>query len=213
MAVPKGSPELTTARREEIIAACETLYRTMSFKDITIRDIGNMTSFGRTSIYTYFQTKEEIFLAILQREYEAWIAELDALAQRQGECCRRDVACGLAKTLERRDLLLKIMSMNHFDMEQNSREENLVEFKIAYGNSMRAVIRCLDRFCPEMTAAEQQDFLYAFFPFMYGIYPYTAVTDKQKRAMERAGVKYVYQSVYEITRTFLNRILGVTAEQ
>ena len=48
----------------------------MGFKDITIRDIGARTSFTRTSIYNYFQTKEEIFLALLQREYEAWIEDV-----------------------------------------------------------------------------------------------------------------------------------------
>ena len=72
--MPKGSPELTQARREKIINAYEKLYRTMSFKEITIKEIGNVTSFTRTSIYNYFQTKEEIFLALLKREYELWIA-------------------------------------------------------------------------------------------------------------------------------------------
>lgn len=80
--MPKGSPELKNARREEIINACEELYKTMSFKEITIKEIGNATSFTRTSIYNYFQTKEEIFLALLKREYELWIVDLkDMLAQ------------------------------------------------------------------------------------------------------------------------------------
>ena len=35
--MPKGSPELTEARREEIVNACEKLYQTMSFKEITRR--------------------------------------------------------------------------------------------------------------------------------------------------------------------------------
>lgn len=70
--MPKGSKELTVSRKEEIITACEELYKTMSFKEITIKEIGNATSFTRTSIYNYFQTKEEIFLALLQREYERW---------------------------------------------------------------------------------------------------------------------------------------------
>lgn len=65
--MPKGSVELTNARKEEIVNACAALYETMGFKDITIRDIGAKTSFTRTSIYNYFQTKEEIFLALLQR--------------------------------------------------------------------------------------------------------------------------------------------------
>ena len=78
--MPKGSEELTHARKEEIIDACAALYETMGFRDITIRDIGAKTSFTRTSIYNYFQTKEEIFLALLQREHEAWIADLEELA-------------------------------------------------------------------------------------------------------------------------------------
>ena len=70
--MPKGSKELTVSRKEEIITACEELYKTMSFKEITIKEIGNATSFTRASIYNYFQTKEEFFLALLQREYERW---------------------------------------------------------------------------------------------------------------------------------------------
>ena len=33
--MPKGSEELTAARKEEIIAACAKLYKSMSFKEIT----------------------------------------------------------------------------------------------------------------------------------------------------------------------------------
>lgn len=77
--MPKGSIELMNARKEEIINACETLYKTMSFKEITMREIANATSFTRTAIYNYFQTKEEIFLSLLAREYERWADELDAI--------------------------------------------------------------------------------------------------------------------------------------
>ena len=66
--MPNGSRGLAEARREEIIAACEKLYKTVSFKNITLKDIGKATTFTRTSSYNYFQTKEEIFLALLQKE-------------------------------------------------------------------------------------------------------------------------------------------------
>ena len=46
----KGTPELIAQRREEIINACEQLYQTMNFKDITLKEIGAVTSFTRTSI-------------------------------------------------------------------------------------------------------------------------------------------------------------------
>ena len=44
--MPKGSPELTRARREEIINACEKLYEVMSFKEVTIKEISKYTSSG-----------------------------------------------------------------------------------------------------------------------------------------------------------------------
>ena len=81
----KGTPELIAQRREEIVNACEALYQTMSFKDITLKEIGSVTSFSRPTIYNYFQTKEEIFLALYEREYDRWNTALEAIL-RENEC-------------------------------------------------------------------------------------------------------------------------------
>ena len=206
--MPKGSPELTETRREEIVDACEKLYQTMSFKEITIKEIGNVTSFTRTSIYNYFQTKEEIFLALLKREYELWIADLSRIMAENVTLTKDGFADKLAHSLEKRAQLLKIMSMNHYDMETGSRPEQLVEFKVAYGNSLKTVMHCLEQYFPKMPIAEKQRFLYTFFPFMFGIYPYTFVTEKQRTAMEEAGVNYVFMSIYEITYNCARILLG-----
>ena len=207
--MPKGSEELTAARKEEIIAACAKLYKSMSFKEITIKEIGNATSFTRTSIYNYFQTKEEIFLALLQREYELWVERLQQIQAEHETMTGAEFADALARSLEERGVLLKIMAMNHYDMEENSRMERLVEFKVVYGHSLTAVRNCLDKFFPDMTVREKQDFIFSFFPFMFGIYPYTAVTEKQREAMKLAKVDYVYMSIYEITCAEIKKLLGV----
>jgi AcrR family transcriptional regulator len=74
-------------RREEIVTACEKLYQTMSFREITLKEISEATSFSRPSIYNYFATKEEIFLALFEREYDRWNAALEAVL-REGESVR-----------------------------------------------------------------------------------------------------------------------------
>ena len=205
--MPKGSPELTNARKEEIINACEELYKSKSFKEISLKDIGNATSFTRTSIYNYFQTKEEIFLALLQREYELWIVDLNKIIEENAKLSKDEFADKLAISLEKREQLLKIMSMNHYDMESSSRPEQLAEFKVAYGESLHTVMRCLEKYFPYMSVSEKQDFIYSFFPFMFGIYPYTVVNDKQRSAMEKAGVNYVFMTIYEITYNCAKRLL------
>ena len=205
--MPKGSPELANARKEEIIAACETLYQTMGFKEITMKEIADYTSFSRPSIYNYFETKEEIFLALLQKEYERWIADLEAVISSRNAMTRDEIAGALARTLERREQLLKLMSMNHYDMEANSRMERLTEFKKAYGRSLQAVDGLLRTFAPDLSAQDREEFLYAFFPFIYGIYPYAVVTDKQREAMDRAETGYVYHSIYELAFRCAKKLL------
>ena len=206
--MPKGSAQLTNARREEILAACKKLYETMSFKEITLKEIGEQTSFTRTSIYNYFETKEEIFLALFQREYELFADELDALCAREGPLSPDGLAAELARALERRPLMLKLLSMNLYDMEANSRMERLVEFKAAYGRSKDSLNRCLKRFVPGLGEEGRQTFLYAFLPFVYGLYPYTVVTDKQKEAMKEAGISYVYMSTGDMACAFIRTMLG-----
>lgn len=205
--MPKGSPELTNARREEIINACEALYQTMGFKDVTIKEIARYTSFSRPSIYNYFETKEEIFLAILQKEYLLWAADLDKTMAEHKAMSRDEIARTLARTLCDRELILKIVSMNHFDMEANSRKEALVEFKKAYGTTLEAVDRMLVKYCPEMTPEDRQTFIYAFFPFIYGIYPYTFVTEKQRYAMEQAEIPFVYFSTEDLIYRCAKKLL------
>lgn len=205
--MPKGSEALTYARKQEIINACSSLYETMGFKDITIRDISTKTSFTRTSIYNYFQTKEEIFLALLEQEYELWTEDLREIFQTYETLSVDQFADKLAHTLEKRGCMLKLVSMNLYDMEGSSRIENLVAFKKVYSNAMQIVVSCLEKFFPGMTSDNIQEFLYAFFPFLFGIYPYTSVTDKQKKAMELAHVEYIEYSIYKITESFVKKLL------
>ncbi|MBQ9593771.1 MAG: TetR family transcriptional regulator [Lachnospiraceae bacterium] len=204
----KVTPEEIARKREEIINACEQLYQTMSFREITLKEIGSITSFSRPTIYNYFETKEEIFLALYTREYDRWNKQLSAILKDNEALTRAELADRIAKSLAERPQLLKLLSMNNYDMEANSRQELLATFKRSYGRSLQLMCMLLTKFCPEMKAADIQNIIYIFFPFMFGIYPYTEVTAKQKAAMNEAGVDFTYQTVRELTYSCLIRLLG-----
>lgn len=205
--MPAGSIKRTNARKEEIINACEKLYRTMSFKEITIKEIGNETSFSRTSIYNYYETKEEIFLALLKREYDMWVLNLEEIIEKNNKMNNEQIAKAIAHSLDERKQLLKILSMNHYDLEENSRMELLIEFKVSYGNALKTMTKLLEKFRPDIDDRKRKQFIYAFFPFMFGIYPYTVVTEKQKEAMKAAKIDYVYSSVYDLTYVEIKKLL------
>ncbi len=209
--MPKGSEQLTKEREDEIINACAKLYESMSFKEITIKEIGNITSFKRTAIYNYYNTKEEIFLALLKREYEQWSQELYTAANDKKPFTKNEFAEFLAHSLENRETMLSLLSLNLKDMEDNSHMEKLIDFKKAYGETMNAVMKCLDKL--NMSEKEKNDFIYSFFPFMYGIYPYAIVNEKQSKAMIEANINYKYMSIYEIALLGTKKLLGIIEDR
>lgn len=204
----KDPEKLFRSRREEIVTASAKLYETKGFYEITIKDIAEFTSLTRPAIYNYFRTKEEIFLSLLEREYWRWRDDLQTLNSHD-TMTRRAFAEGLAHTLEDRTTLLRLLSMNLIDLEGNSREEKILQFKRAYGASLAEVRKCLEHFFPEMDERDIKSFVFSFFPFVYGIYPYTNLTDKQKAVIRKAGSEYADMTLYEFALNGIERLLGV----
>ena len=201
------SKEIVDRRKEEIINACEKLYSTNNFKDITIKSIGEETTFSRTSIYNYFQTKEEIFLAFLKREYQRWIDDLDEVCTKNDRLSKEDFAINLAKTISKRKNLLKLLSMNLYDIEENSRMEELIDFKKTYAVAINTLRKYTYKFLTNEDDDSKEEFVFLFFPFMFGIYPYAEVTDKQKEAMKNTDISFEYLSIYEIAYKGIMRLL------
>lgn len=203
----KGTPELVAQRREEIINACERLYETMSFKEITLKEIGKETPFSRPTIYNYFESKEEIFLALFEREYTLWTQDLQALCHEPGIEERTALAEGIAESLQKRKLLLKLLSVNLYDMEENSRMERLVSFKRAYGKAREALSELIQTAYPGISAEERLSFHLTFLMYMHGIYPYAFATDKQREAMDQVDIPRPEMTIRELVRTGLLRML------
>ena len=184
-------------RRSEIVRACRELYQTMSFKDITIKEISEYTSFSRPSIYNYFATKESIFLEIFRAEYALWCDDMDAIIKQHKKLNVPEFSSKLAQTLENRPVLLKLLSMNLYDLEENCSLDDLTVFKQEYRRALDTVERLLTTYFPQMDKSARDRFVYIFFPFMFGLYPYANITPKQKQAMIAAGIKFPTQRVYD----------------
>lgn len=198
--------ETIDKRREEIMDACERLYESMGFHAITIKNISTETSFSRPSIYNYFQTKEEIFLGLLTREYMKWNEALRSVIGRKAIMDKDALARALAKSMEERKTLLKVSAMNLYEIEENSRDELLVEYKRTFKESIELFDECFKKHLG-VSAEKSEQIRYAFFPYMYGIYPYAYPTDKQISAMDEVKLSHLDVTIYEMTYQFLKLIL------
>ncbi len=206
--MPKGSPELTEARRTEIMEACKQLYETMTFKEVNLKEIGKVTSFTRTSIYNYFESKEEIFLGIFEDEYVKWTSDLQRIID-EGVLSREKLAKKLAESLGKRKLMLKLLSVNLYDMEENSRIECLVSFKKAYGRSRYVLEELTKKNYPGIKKKELDEFIFTFLPFLHGVHPYAFATEKQLEGMKEAKIKYKETTIEKLVYTGLMKLLPI----
>lgn len=204
MTARKKLPE--EVRRVEILNACDRLYWEKGFREITIKDISQETSFSRPSIYNYFETKEEIFLGLLTREYKQWTGELNEIEAENIKDTSR-LSDKIAESLENRKTLLKITSMNLYEIEDASRLERLREFKKQFRKSVESFLKCIRTAIPGITDQELERIRYAFFPFMYGIYPYVYPTEKQMEAMDQEGISYGGATIRSLVKGLLDSVL------
>ena len=197
--------ETPEVREEEILDACEKLYEKMNFRDVTIKEISSETSCSRPSIYNYFQTKEEIFLRLFKREYLLWCDDLEKIGTDGVKA--EGLPEKIARTLEKRELMLKLLAVNLYDMEENSRIERLVSFKKAYGKSVELFDRILKKAYPDKTDKERRQTLVAALQFLHGVYPYSHATPKQIEAMDMVGIRNDNGNIYELSLAGLKMIL------
>lgn len=87
--------------------------------------------------------------------------------------------------------------------------ELIVDFKRAYGATLRAVEDCLATFFPELLDNERTDFIYSFFPYLFGLHAYAVGTVKQRLALKEAKVNYTFYSVYQLTFNLVKKLLDI----
>ena len=78
---PSGSGK--SGRRAKILTAARSLFYRHGFKKTTLDDIALSTGLAKTSLYYYFGSKEELFAALIHREYETLLKKLREVTLRQ----------------------------------------------------------------------------------------------------------------------------------
>ena len=177
---------LAAARQQEIIRACEELYETMEYEDISIKEIAKSTSICRSNIYNYYQTKDEIFLDILEKDYLSWTKDIREAMDREEQPGREAYCRNIAGTAALHPRLL----IHPF---QETMEE------------------VLTRYFPKAPREKIQNFIFLLLSLVQGIYSMTSLCEKQVKAMQEVNPDYqmpdftaaLYQALYILTSDLL----------
>ena len=138
------------ARRAAILTEAGALLGDHPYARITMAQVAEGSGLAKGTLYLYFQSKEELFLALLERELLAWFG---ALRDRLGvlPTVNPDVlGAEFADSLETRRTLSDLLVILHTILERNVDASTALAFKLVLRDQLDAAGKALEFVWPEL---------------------------------------------------------------
>jgi AcrR family transcriptional regulator len=141
-------------RRQDIIVLAWQLFERMDYDAITIAEVARQAGLAKGTIFLYFRTKEELFLAVQQQQLVDWFSFIDAQLDAADDA-QADVQAGIdavvalfSGTLRERPALARLLAMLPGVLEHNIDFETALQFKrLVFAHMMQTGTR-LERRLP-----------------------------------------------------------------
>ncbi len=179
--------EQINARKKEIIIAAAKLFDEGGIDEVQFKAIGEMTPFARSTIYNYYETKEEILLDLLTEDISDWIYDVNKFTSQYDDLSREDFCLKLMGTFEENYRLTKLLSLLYLTLEKNVSLDKLTNFKAKLFMVITPFQDSLSKFFPNSSQENREIFIFNCLVFVSGLAPFCELSEKQIQAMKNLG--------------------------
>lgn len=175
-------PEQIEARRTAILAAARELLAERPVAEISLRELSCRVGLAKSNVLRYFDSREAIFLEVLDAAWTDWLDDLDATLADPGPdepgFAREERLAGtLATSLAGRPLLCDLISSMGSVLERNISLEFARGFKRRAAANTDRLGELVGKRIPELTAEGAAHFAGAVVVVVSGLWPYANPTD------------------------------------
>ena len=185
-------PEQLAARRSAILAAAREALADKGVDEVTLRDISERVGLAKSNVLRYFDTREAIFLEVLDQECRDWVAALeDRLGPpraRKPEYANEIRFAGIiTDTLVERRLMCELLGAMAGVLERNISGDFARDFKVRAMQSIAAVSELAGRQLPWLPEEFVAFFGEGALSLVAGMYPFSVPTEPVRRVIEELG--------------------------
>ncbi|MGE0487218.1 MAG: TetR family transcriptional regulator [Gammaproteobacteria bacterium] len=169
-------------RRAQLLAAAAALLAETPYEQLTLAAVAQAAGLSKASAYTYFSTKESLFLALLTERMEDW---RDRFTERLSPRSRspRAVAAAIARTFAEDAGLRDLLARLHSTLEANVPDDEIRAFKWFTAGLMSGLAVTVDRACPGLGAKRAQHLFLLVHSLVIGLGMACTQTPNVVRAM------------------------------
>lgn len=177
-------------RRLDILQSCDALFEAGGYENVNIKAISEMTTITRSSIYTYYKTKDEMLMDLLSMELIQWKEELLAWCEMTAPLTCEEFSRQFTDILVLHDKMLQYYCLLYTLLEKNCRIEKMVEFKKQAIPVAETIVQVILKNFPVLTIPAASEISEQIIAFVLGLYPSSHMTQKQKEALLLSQTEY-----------------------
>ncbi|GGP82885.1 TetR/AcrR family transcriptional regulator [Saccharothrix coeruleofusca] len=210
-------PEQVEARRAAILSTAEAMLAERLIADISLRELSDRVGLAKSNVLRYFDSREAIFLEVLNRRWSAWLDELEprlreAVAEPVPYGRAIAVATAVAHSVLRHPLLCELFSAMASVLERNISVDFARVFKAHSTTNTHRLARLVRAELPHLGADAATHFAEAVLVITAGLWPHAHPTDAVARVTAELGLPPAEQTFpAALTESLVNQLIGLTA--
>jgi AcrR family transcriptional regulator len=182
------------ARRAAILEAARALLAEKGVTDSSLRELSQRVGLAKSNVLRYFDSREAIFLELLDDECRSWLADIEALLgkprpRKPGYASEHRVAVTIADSLAQRRLMCELVSAMAVVLERNISLEYARDIKARAVGNTAALGELVTRHLPWLSSEFAAAFAEGVFVLTAGMYPFSAPTESVRAAMVEMGME------------------------
>lgn len=179
-------PEEIAQRREEIVLAAAALLDSQPLESISLNAIARDAGIAKSAVYRYFESREAIFLKILEADWRHWLDVLDTrLVPLHGSNDVSAVASALTATTVEHPRMCWLISALASVLEHNLSEDVILAFKQESLQLGLRLVSSLQGALPAIDATRLVQFLHPVFGLIAGLWPLSHPSASVRKVMAR----------------------------
>ena len=181
------------ARRTAIMAVARDMLAEKNVGDISLRELSHRVGLAKSNVLRYFDSREAIFLEVLDEEFAAWLGDIEdrlgrPRARKPGYANEIRVARVIADAVVARPLLCELLGSMASVLERNISHEFARDFKARAMQRIAALAQLVGRHVPWLPPEFTAFFAEGALTLTAGAYPFSVPTEPVRAAIAEIGL-------------------------
>jgi AcrR family transcriptional regulator len=205
-------PEQREARREAILDAAAAMLAELPVTEISLRELSRRVGLAKSNVLRYFESREEVFLELLDRAARQWLNDLGA--ELSAASSPEAVAAAFADSVSARPLLCELISVSAGVLERNISLAVARKFKLATADVGTIIGSIIRERIPGLSEEGAAHFVASSLVMVAGGWPFAHPTEAVRTAIEELGLEVPHLAFADMLReSLVTQMVGVLARQ